>query len=63
MTATIVASSTTRHGGWCARCECPIRPGEPIHKLDVGERGYTTTGGNGAGMWVCGACALDLTND
>ena len=33
---------------------------EPIFKIDIGDRGRQTAGGNGKGEWWCEACALEL---
>lgn len=57
--AVIVARSTSRHGGRCQQCGRRIAAGGTIVKLDNGDRGGTTSGGNGLGCWVCEACATE----
>jgi hypothetical protein len=56
MTA-VVAVTTSRRGG---RLDCGhrARPGQTICKVDLGERGGTTSEGNGRGAWFCEPCAL-----
>lgn len=52
----IVATTRSRRGG---HLDCGHRagPGEPIFKVDTGDRGGTTAAGNGLGGWVCATCA------
>jgi len=52
----IVATTRSRYGG---RLDCghtAVR-GQLIYKLDSGDRGHQTSGGNGLGSWVCAGCA------
>ena len=53
---TIVATAASRRGG---RLDCghQAKPGDPIYKLDSGDRGGSTSEGQGLGAWVCSACA------
>lgn len=51
----IVATATSRGGQ--LGCGHRALPGERIFKVDTGERGGTTRGGNGLGSWVCADCA------
>jgi hypothetical protein len=55
---TIVAQTTSRFGGRL-NCGHNCRRGDLIFKLDIGDRGGTTTGGNGLGVWCCAQCAAD----
>jgi hypothetical protein len=59
---TVVARSTSRHGG---RLDCGHRcqPGDPIVKVDLGDRGHQTSGHNGRGSWLCVVCAADVEDD
>jgi hypothetical protein len=52
----IVARTRSRHGG-TLDCGHRAQPGEPIFKVDTGDRGGTTSAGNGLGAWVCQRCA------
>jgi hypothetical protein len=52
----IVARTRSRFGG---RLDCGHQAdrGDVIFKVDTGDRGGTTTAGNGLGSWVCASCA------
>jgi hypothetical protein len=56
--STIVATTLSKHGG---RLDCGHRAeaGELIFKIDLGERGGSTSAGHGLGAWVCQACSED----
>ena len=56
----IVANSRAVHRGFCQHCDRRIDRAEPIFKIDIGDRGRQTAGGNGKGEWWCEACALEL---
>jgi hypothetical protein len=59
---TIVATATSRRGG-LLDCGHRARPGDLIHKIDVGDRGSQTSYGNGRGGWICSRCAAQLDPD
>jgi hypothetical protein len=52
----VVASTTSKRGGRLS-CGHVARAGDMIHKVDKGDRGGTTSGGNGYGEWMCPTCA------
>jgi hypothetical protein len=52
----IVATTRSRYGGQLD-CGHVAERGDPIFKLDVGDRGRQTSQGNGQGSWVCQMCA------
>jgi hypothetical protein len=57
----IVASTRSRYGG---RLDCghQARRGDPIYKVDTGDRGRQTSQGNGRGAWICQTCAAGAEN-
>jgi hypothetical protein len=58
----IVAQARSRFGGKLD-CGHQAARGELIFKVDTGDRGGTTTHGNGLGGWVCSSCATAVEPD
>ena len=56
----VVASSRAAHVGYCQHCDGRIGQGDPIFKVDLGDRGRQTAGGNGRGSWWCSPCTVEL---
>ena len=52
----IVATARSKRGGRLS-CGHVAQPGDVIHKIDTGERGASTSQGQGPGSWVCDQCA------
>lgn len=52
----IVATAKARRGG-LLDCGCVAQRGDPIYKVDLGDRGPQTSHGNGQGRWCCAECA------
>jgi hypothetical protein len=57
----IVATTLSKHGG---RLDCGhvAEAGDLIFKIDLGERGGSTTQGHGLGSWVCEPCSQEDDN-
>lgn len=58
--STVVVAQAVSKGGKCASCGRHIRRGDPVYKIDTGERGGTTSGGNGYGAWLGECCLPDV---
>lgn len=58
----VIAMHVSRFGG---RLDCGHRapPGTTIFKVDTGERGGTTLGGNGYGGWWCAQCVRNADKE
>lgn len=54
-----VATVTAKFRGRCGKCKRTIPRGQQTVKMDVGERGKQTSGGNGRGQWWCVPCATE----
>jgi hypothetical protein len=58
----VVAATRSRHGGRLG-CGHMAKRGEPIYKVDTGDRGRQTSGGNGRGAWICARCVMGVDTD
>ncbi len=53
----VVATARSKHGGRLS-CGHTAGRGDPIFKVDTGDRGKQTSQGNGLGAWVCVLCVV-----